>query len=287
MHFGVSAACWPGGTARDSAWFRFVWLTLACALLLPSLALAAPAFPPLSGRVVDAAGIIPADTRNRIDAQLKDFEDKSGIQLVVATVKSLEGGDIETYANQLFRTWQLGQKAKNNGALLLVAPNEHKVRVEVGYGLEGTLTDAMSKIIITNAMAPRFKTGDYGGGIERGVQDIIATLSGDTSDWEKRPQVRSDEPSGFDAIVPIIFFVIVIFVFFRIVRNSQPGGRGRPGRGVGAVFIPTAGSWGSSSWGSSSSGASSSSGSSWGSSGGGSFSGGGGSSGGGGASGSW
>src|SRR5205807_7822021 len=119
-----------------------------------------------------------------IETKLADLEAKSGIQLVVATVKSLEGQEIEPYANELFRKWQLGEKAKNNGVLLLVAPNEKRVRIEVGYGLEGTLTDALSKVIIANAIAPRFKTGDFSGGIARGVDDIITVLNTDPSAWE-------------------------------------------------------------------------------------------------------
>ena len=87
-------------------------------------------------------------------------------------------------------TWKLGEKDKNNGVLLLVAPNEHRVRIEVGYGLEGTLTDALSKVIITNAIAPRFKAGDFGGGIARGVDDIITVLTTDASEWQKRPDLR-------------------------------------------------------------------------------------------------
>ena len=103
-------------------------------------------FPTLTGRVVDQAGIMSAASRSAVEGKLKDLEDKSGIQLVVATVKSLQGSDIETYANQLFRTWQLGEEQKNNGVLLLVAPNEHKVRIEVGYGLESTLTARPSSV---------------------------------------------------------------------------------------------------------------------------------------------
>ncbi len=122
-------------------------------------------YPALSGRIVDAANIISADTRNAIESKLADLETKSGIQLVVATVTSLESQEIEPYANELFRFWKLGEQKKNNGVLLLVAPNERKVRIEVGYGLEGTLTDALSKVIITNAITPRFKTGDFNDGI--------------------------------------------------------------------------------------------------------------------------
>ncbi|HEX8827797.1 MAG TPA: TPM domain-containing protein, partial [Xanthobacteraceae bacterium] len=124
-------------------------------------------FPPLTGRVVDQANIMSAQSRSDLETKLKDLEDKSGIQLVVATVSSLQGSDVETYANELFRTWKLGQAQKNNGVLLLVAPNEHKVRIEVGYGLEGTLTDALSSVIISSAIVPRFKTGDFSGGIQR------------------------------------------------------------------------------------------------------------------------
>src|ERR1700755_3602756 len=155
-------------------------LAVAAALLccLASLVFAFD-FPPLSGRVVDQAGVMNAQSRSSVEAKLKDLEDKSGIQLVVATVKSLQGSDIETYANQLFRTWKLGQAQKNNGVLLLVAPNEHKVRIEVGYGLEGTLTDALSSVVIASAIIPGFKTGDFSGGIERGVDGIINVLSGD------------------------------------------------------------------------------------------------------------
>lgn len=233
-------------------------------------------FPQLTGRVVDQAGVISSDGKTRIEAKLKDLEDKSGIQLVVATVKSLEGGDIETYANQLFRTWKLGQAQKNNGVLLLVAPNEHKVRIEVGYGLEGTLTDALSSVVIASAIIPRFKAGDFSGGIERGVDGIISILSGDTADWQPKVNVRQDDPAAdFDQIFPFLFFLLIIFIFWYLTHNSSGPGGGMTRRGGGPVFIP----YGGSSWGGG-----------WGGFGGGfggGFSGGGGSSGGGGASGGW
>src|SRR5476649_986551 len=148
--------------------------------------------PALSGRIVDQANIIPDATRSAIEQKLADLESKSGIQLVVVTVTTLEGQEIEPYANGLFLNWKLGEKAKNNGVLLLVAPNEHRVRIEVGYGLEGTLTDALSKVIITNAITPRFKTGDFSGGIARGVDDIITVLTTDSADWQPRPALRLD-----------------------------------------------------------------------------------------------
>jgi uncharacterized protein len=188
------------------------------ALLCAGLAAFAANFPPLTGRIVDQANIIPADTRSAIEPKLADFESKSGIQLVVATVTSLEGQEIEPYANELFRTWKLGEKTKNNGVLLLVAPNERRVRIEVGYGLEGTLTDALSKVIIANAIAPRFKTGDFAGGVSRGVDDIIIVLGTDASEWQPRPAVRLDSQHGLDRgdwllILGLIAFVIALVVW--------------------------------------------------------------------------
>ena len=242
-------------------------LAIAVAVLACAVAAAlALTFPPLSGRVVDQANIISADMRGAIEIKLGDLEAKSGIQLVVATVNSLEGQEIEPYANALFRTWGLGEKAKNNGVLLLVAPKEHRVRIEVGYGLEGTLTDALSKIIITNAITPRFKNGDFSGGIARGVDDIITVLTTNSSEWQPRPAVRLDHPQTEDPMGWLIIFGIIAVLSGMIV---SPGFRWF----VLNVAIDILLSSGSSSGG--------------GSSGGGGFSGGGGSSGGGGASGSW
>ena len=106
------------------------------------------------------------------------------------TLKSLQGTSIEDYGYQLGRHWQIGQKEKNSGALLIVAPNERKVRVEVGYGLEGNLTDAVSKLIIENSILPRFKAGDYSGGVTRGVDDIIQVLTLDPEEWKQRAKQR-------------------------------------------------------------------------------------------------
>src|ERR1700748_1386383 len=188
-------------------------LIAAVALSFATVAAFALDYPPLTGRVVDQADVINAQSRGALETKLKELEDKSSIQLVVATVKSLQGGDIETYANGLFRFWKIGQAQKNNGVLLLVAPAERKVRIEVGYGLEGTLTDALSSVIISSAIIPRFKTGDFSGGIERGVEGIISVLSGDSAEWQpKKVDVRSDDTSsGFDGLFPLLFFLIMIF----------------------------------------------------------------------------
>lgn len=200
--------------------------------------------PTLTGRIVDQANIIPAGTRSTLEQKLGDLETRSGIQLVVATVASLEGQEIEPYANELFRSWKLGEKTKNDGVLLLVAPNDRRVRIEVGYGLEGTLTDALSKVIIANAIAPHFKAGDFGGGISRGVDDIITVLTTDASEWQQRPSLRLDnqqtsDPASWLLIAGLIGLVILLIVspgfrwFFlglalNILTNSG-GSRGRGG----------------------------------------------------------
>ncbi|HEV3160610.1 MAG TPA: YgcG family protein [Xanthobacteraceae bacterium] len=237
-------------------------------------------YPPLTGRVVDQANVITAQTRGALETKLKELEDKSSIQLVVATVKSLQGSDVETYANGLFRFWKLGQAQKNNGVLLLVAPAEHKVRIEVGYGLEGTLTDALSSVIIASAIIPRFKAGDFSGGIERGVDGIINVLSGDSAGWQAKVDVRREDASAdFDKLFPTLFFLLVIFICWYLIHHAGGGPTGRgTGRRRGApIVIPYGGpGWGSG-WGGGGPGGGF----------GGGFAGGGGSSGGGGASGSW
>jgi uncharacterized protein len=238
-------------------------LVIACAALLCAIiATFALTFPPLTGRVVDGANIIQPATRVMLEQKLADLEAKSGIQLVVATIKSLEDQEIEPYANELFRTWKLGEKTKNNGVLLLVAPNERRVRIEVGYGLEATLTDALSKIIIVNAITPRFKAGDFSGGVSRGVDDIITVLTTDASEWQQRPSLRLDaqqrtDPTTWALILGLIIIGILCvvspgfrWVFFNIVLNlafsaagSRSGGGGFAGGGGSSGGGGASGSW--------------------------------------------
>ena len=220
-----------------------------------------------------------AQSRSDLEMKLRELEDKSSIQLVVATVKSLEGSDVETYANQLFRFWKLGEAQKNNGVLLLVAPAERKVRIEVGYGLEGTLTDAFSSVIISSAVIPRFKTGDFSGGIERGVDGITSVLSGDTAEWQPKVRVRSDDASSVinDLIVPLLPMLIFFLIWYLMSSARGSGSRRAVRKGGRTIIIPYGGpTWGSG-WGGGIGGGGF----------GGGFSGGGGWSGGGGASGSW
>jgi uncharacterized protein len=268
---------WKSCPNSPSARFGLThWLSAILVSCLVCTALAF-SFPPLNGRVVDQANVMSAQSRDDLEAKLQDLENKSGIQLVVATVKSLEGSDIESYANQLFRNWKLGEAKKNNGVLLLVAPTEHKVRIEVGYGLEGTLTDALSSVIISSAIVPRFKANDFTTGIERGVDGIISVLSGDTADWQPKPSVRAEDPPQLsNELFSILFVLIVIFAIWSLIR----GGGGTSGRyGSRGGGLPPGGWSGSSGWGGGFGGGGGGFG--------GGFSGGGGWSGGGGASGSW
>jgi uncharacterized protein len=241
-------------------------LVVIAALIWAGLAVCAITFPPLTGRVTDEAGVLSTGARDALSSKLGELEAKSGIQLVVATVTSLQGEEIEPYANALFRTWKLGEKDKNNGVLLLVAPNEHRVRIEVGYGLEGTLTDALSKIIIANAIAPRFKAGDFDGGVSRGVDDIITVLTTDAAEWQQRPSLRLDRQDVPDwtewvllaAAIALITLLIVspgfrwlfLNVALNVLLNSGgsyrggfPGGGGFRGGGGSSGGGGASGSW--------------------------------------------
>ena len=139
---------------------------------------AAKDVPYLAGRVNDSANLIPQDQRQRIEAKLTQFEQQTGDQVAVLTVDSLDGEAIEEYANKVARTWALGRKGKDNGVLLLVSKQDRKMRIEVGYGLEPVLTDLQTSIIQNEVIIPHFKQGDFGGGIEAGVDAILSTIQG-------------------------------------------------------------------------------------------------------------
>jgi uncharacterized protein len=254
---------------RPAAIARSVSLAVVALLLGLALAHAALTFPALSGRVVDDAAILSADTRDTLTGLLAEHERQTGNQVVVVTLKSLQGTTIEQYGYQLGRAWGIGIKGKNNGALLIVSPSTHDVRIEVGYGLEGLLTDAQSKLIIQNVMLPKFRSGDYDGGVRDGTITVLQALGGHPTAQVSSP-AASAEPSGDGGGFHIPIFLIVIILWFVFGRFFWPlfflgglGGWGRGGGGFGG------GGFGGGGFG------------------GGGFSGGGGSFGGGGASGHW
>ena len=157
---------------------RLLPLTVLLLLVGPLGRAAAKDVPPLTGRVVDQANLLSPEQRQRIEAQLVALEKQTGDQLAVLTVDSLDGDPIEDFANKTGRAWALGQKGKNNGVILLVAKQDRKMRIEVGYGLEPELTDLQTNIIQTQIIIPHFKQGDFGGGIEAGVDALATTLQG-------------------------------------------------------------------------------------------------------------
>lgn len=248
------------------------------------LALTSPAFaqsfPELTGRVVDQADLLDPAQEADLTAKLAALETQSNRQLVVATVNSLEGYDIADYGYQLGRTWGIGQDGegeaeKDNGLILLVAPNERKVRIEVGYGLEGIMTDALSSVIIQNDILPQFRNDNMAGGIIAGVDRIASQLVLPEEEARLIAQDAEQQTSQGDGenIGLIIFWAFILIFFVIIPMFSNRGGK-RYRRGAGPVVI-----WGGGSgWGGGSSG---------GGFGGGGFGGGGGSFGGGGASGGW
>ena len=196
-------------------------------MVLAGLGHAAPSFPAFTAPVVDQAGILDATTITILENRLKDYREKSGHQVAIATVPSLQGYDIRDFGYQLGRAWGVGDKAKNDGVLILVAPTEHKVSIETGYGVEGDLTDAMSSVIIQNAMVPRFKTGDWQGGLYAAVDDIQKVLGGQGDQVAKRV---ANQSAGLADYWPfIIFFVIVVL----ILMNASRGRR--------MIFLPGAG----------------------------------------------
>jgi uncharacterized protein len=250
-----------------------------------AIAQSAPTFPPLTGYVVDNAHLLQPAEAAALDARLSAFRTQSQRQIVVATLPDLGGDDIEDYANRLLRAWGLGDKQRNDGLLVLIVPSEHKVKIEVGYGLEGIVTDALSSVIISQAMAPRFRAGDYAGGINAATDALIQQLR--LPDDQARAvaaqaQARARQPH-FDAGALVFLVIFVLFFVLPFLRMMTGGGR-RYGGGVWILpFGFGSGGWGGGGfgggWG----------GSDWGGGGRGDddFMGGGGSSGGGGATGSW
>lgn len=247
-----------------------LWLVFAglCLLFLAAPAQAAKlSFPELTGRVVDEANLLPAAQQEQLTQTLADFEQATSIQLVVVTLKSTPPVAIEDFGYQLGRHWGIGEKGKNNGILLIVDPTSHQLRIEVGYGLEGALTDAQSKMIIEQVIVPRFKQGDYASGIVAGASAIMQTVKG-----EGTPKPAGATTANQDGGISFATFLIFLFLFM-FLRGF---GRSRRSGWVTPLLL-----------GSMLSSSNRYDGGGWGGGGGGGFSGGGGSFGGGGASGRW
>ncbi len=193
-------------------------IVLLCLLLAVPARAAEPSFPELTGRVVDLADILPPETEAALSRRLAVWEERSSDQIVIVTVPDLQGLEIEDYGYRLGRAWGIGVaegeagRALDNGALLIVAPNEREVRIEVGYGLEPELTDAVTSTILRRAVLPRFREGDYAGGVTAGTEAIIAVLSGEGGEWQDRRERAGERPmaDGEGGIPwPLLVFVVL------------------------------------------------------------------------------
>ena len=280
----------PTPPAEVLRYLAVLWLALV-ALASP---LSAQTFPKLTGRVVDEAHILTPAQIADLTSKSEALEAKTGRQFVVATIPDLQGYPIEDYGYRLGRTWQIGQKDEDNGVILLVAPNDRKVRIEVGYGATAYVTDAMSSVIIRNSILPRFRFDppDYGGGIEAGADEIIKLMSMSPSEAEQaaaqaQQQENAREKSSGGALPLIFWGMMFAFIMLSMVRRASGRRYRSRSRGRGGIS-PWIILWGLNEAARASRGRGGWGGGGWGGGGGfGGFSGGGGSFGGGGASGSW
>ena len=220
-------------------WGDVFGLLLAALFLVFAAPAAAQTFPKLTGRVVDQANLLTPEQELDISSKSEALEAQTGRQFVVATVNSLEGRPIEDYGYRLGRTWKIGDVKRDDGVILLVAPNEKKVRIETGYGARVFLTDAMSSIIIRESILPRFKAGDFGGGIRAGTDQIVKTMSLPAEEAQRqakqagqREKARAESGTGF---MPFAFWLIVIiFVILSMARRAT-GRRYRRQRSHGGI----------------------------------------------------
>ena len=212
---------------------KLLCLALIAAILLVAAISFGTDIPFLTGRVTDNADILSKDTRRTITESLKAHEQKTGNQIAVLTIPSLAGESIEDYAVAVFNSWKLGQKGKDNGILVVVVPNDRRMRIEVGYGLEGTLPDGLAGSIIRNIMTPQFKTGNYNDGIQSGIKAIIEVLEGGKlADMESDAAVHDKLSSDLHFSEPeltiterILFgaFIFGIIGLFTVIGILTPG----------------------------------------------------------------
>lgn len=197
--------------------------------------------PRLSAHVTDPAGILPAERRERMEARLAAFEKEKGAQIAVLLIATVKPETIEQYALRVVEAWKIGRKGVDDGALLLVAKEDRKLRIEVGYGLEGALNDVTAKRIISETIAPRFKEGDYPGGIDAGLDAMLKVIGGETLPPASASEV--DPGIDLDDLIPVAF--IFVFVVGGILRSifGRFVGAGIVGAAVGFIASLLVSSW--------------------------------------------
>jgi uncharacterized protein len=223
-------------------------LIIALVVLVPAIGLAA--YPKPTGFVNDFAGIIKPETKAKLEGLMASFERSTGNEVAIVTLPSLDGNTVEGVAVELFGQWGIGKKGKDNGILFLIAPNEKRMRIEVGYGLEGTINDALAGRILDQAVVPRFREGDMDGGIAAGSLAIVGIISKKeelgfdaeasfgAGAAELRPVIKERKSSPLSIIGKVIFFLIMAYLFIRhpwlfLIFLS---GMGRGGRVGGSGF---------------------------------------------------
>ena len=219
---------------RRSGIGRLLPATLLLLALLCASTLFAATVPGLSGRINDYASMISPQARAAIEAKLRALEESESTQVAILTVPSLEGEPIEDYSIKVAEAWKIGRKGKDNGVLLIVSKNDRKIRIEVGYGLEGRLTDLQSGRIIREIIRPAFMKGDFDAGFIAGTDAIVAAVKGEFTAPESKKKSR-EEPGPSLPLVMII--LLVLFLLFRMLRffGGGPPGFGGPG---GGGFFP-------------------------------------------------
>jgi uncharacterized protein len=195
------------------------WLLLLILLLAPFGARAEVAVPPLTSHVTDLTQTLTAEQRADLDARLAAFEAQKGSQIAVLLVPTTQPEDIAQYSIRVVDVWKLGRKKVDDGVLLLVARNDHKMRIEVGYGLEGALPDVIAKRIVADDIAPHFRQGDYYGGINAGVERIMAVIQGEPlpAPQQSPRETRNSNASVVESYLPILIFVALVAGF--VLRN--------------------------------------------------------------------
>lgn len=216
---------------------RIILSAIAVLFLTGAIAHAMLDVPRLKGRVNDYAGMLSSATIQSLESELKGFEQTDSTQIVVLTVPSLEGEAIEDFSIRVAEAWKIGHKGSDNGAILVIAPKDRKMRIEVGYGLEGRLTDLVSGQIIRNVIAPEFKAGDYDKGVLDGINAMIATVRGEYKQADRQHlSTGAKDPS--QVLIPIIVFLFLVARLGRIRRlvGSIAGGILLPVFGL--MFFP-------------------------------------------------
>ncbi len=215
------------------AWLSRIGLAAAGLTLLLAVLLAAPrvqaqvAIPPYSARVTDLTGTLSGEAVTRIEAKLADLEAKKGSQIAVLVLPSTQPEEIEQFGIRLGDVWKAGRKRADDGAILIVAKSDRRVRIEVGTGLEGALPDAIASRIIAEAITPRFKVGDYDGGVEAGVDQMIAVVNGEPL---PEPDKKWERRSGVGHLLPLLLVVVFVgsgllrAVFGRVFGSVATGG---------------------------------------------------------------